>query len=124
MIKVAHKGSFNNFEKFCNRVLNRKYLNILSEYAEKGVEALKEATPSESGKTAESWGFEIEDEFGITTIYFTNDNINDGVNVAILLIYGHGTRNGGYVEGIDFVTPALRPVFQDIADSMWKEVTE
>ena len=124
LIKISHKGSFNNFEKFCNKVLKRDYLNILSEYAERGVQALKEATPSETGKTADSWGFEIESQFGITTVYFTNNNIVDGVNVAILLIYGHGTKNGGYVEGIDFVTPALRPIFKDLADSMWKEVTE
>jgi len=124
MITVKHKGSFNNIEKFFNRVLKRNYLNILSEYAERGVEALRRATPEGSGKTADSWGFEIESGNGITTIWFTNDNINDGVNIAILLIYGHGTRNGGYVEGNDFVTPALEPIFRDLADTMWREVTE
>lgn len=124
MIKVRHKGSFNNFEKFCNRVLRRDYLNILSEYAERGVEALKAATPVETGETANAWGFEIESGYGKTTIYFTNSEEDNGVNIAILLLYGHGTRNGGFVEGVDFVSPALEPVFKDLADAMWKEVIE
>ena len=124
MITVKHKGNFNHIERFFNRVLKRNYLNILSDYAERGLKALKEATPVESGKTAELWDYEISSKDGITTLTYTNDHINDGVNVAILLIYGHGTKNGGYVEGIDFVSPALAPVFYELADSMWKEVTE
>lgn len=124
MIKVRHKGSFNNVERFFNRVLRRDYLNILSEYAERGVEALRNATPVVTGETANAWGFEIESGYGKTTIYFTNSEEDNGVNVVILLLYGHGTRNGGYVEGIDFISPALEPVFRDLADAMWKEVTE
>ena len=124
MIKVRHKGSFNHIEKFFNRILRHDYLNILSEYAERGVQALRNATPVESGETANAWGFEIVSEYGKTTIYFTNSEEDNDVNVAILLLYGHGTRNGGYVEGIDFVSPALEPVFRDLADAMWKEVTE
>ena len=124
LIKVRHKGSFNNIERFFNRVLKRDYLNILSDYAAQGVEALREYTPVNTGRLADSWGFEIESGNGITTIWFTNDDIENGQNVAILLIYGHGTRNGGYVEGVDFVSPALQPIFQDLADTMWREVTE
>ena len=124
MITVKHKGNFNNFERFRNRVLRREYLNIISSYAIRGVEALKEATPSDSGETANSWDYEIEVADGITTLWFTNSHEENGVNVAILLIYGHGTRNGGYVEGIDFVSPALAPIFQDLANAMWKEVTK
>lgn len=124
MFKVTHKGNFNNFERFCNRVLKRNYLNILADYCQRGVEALRDATPSDSGETAAAWGYEIESEKGITTIYFTNSHVNNGVNIAILLIYGHGTRNGGYVQGNDFVTPALEPIFQELADKMWREVTE
>ena len=124
MISVTHKGDFSNTERFFNRVLRRNYLNIIADYCERGLEALRAVTPSESGKTAELWNYEIENGDGITTVYFTNDNINDGVNIAILLIYGHGTRNGGYVQGNDFVTPALEPVFRDLADKMWREVTE
>lgn len=124
VIKIRHKGNFNRFERFSNRMLKRDYLNILSEYANRGVAALKAATPSESGKTADSWDYEIESKDGSTTIWFTNSNENDGVNVAILLIYGHGTKNGSYVQGIDFVSPALEPVFQDLSYQMWKEVTK
>ena len=125
MITIRHKGNFNNFERLCNRVLlKRNYLNIIAEYAERGVEALKEATPVESGETAEGWGYEIEDKNGVTTLTFTNSHINDGVSVAILLIYGHATRNGGYVEGNNFVPDALAPIFRDLAGAMWKEVTE
>ena len=124
MIKVHHKGSFNHIEKFFNHILRHDYLNILSEYAERGVQALRNATPVETGETANAWGFEIVSEYGKTTIYFTNSEEDNDVNVAILLLYGHGTRNGGYVEGIDFISPALEPVFRDLADAMWKEVTE
>ena len=124
MIKVHHKGNFNNIERFFNRVLNRDYLNILSDYAQIGVNALREATPSESGETADSWDYEIESGDGVTRIYFTNDNRNDGANVVILLMYGHGTRNGGYVEGLDFVSPTLAPIFHDLADNIWREVTK
>lgn len=124
MITVKHKGDFNNIERFFNRVLKRNYLNIISDYAQIGVQALKEATPVDTGKTAQSWGYEIVDSKGITTLTFTNSCIENGANVAILLIYGHGTKNGAYVEGIDFVTPALEPVFRDLADTIWREATE
>lgn len=124
MIKITHKGDFSKTERFFNKVLKRNYLNIIADHCERGLEALRAATPSESGKTAEAWGYEIENSDGITTVYFTNDHINDGVNIAILLIYGHGTRNGGYVQGNDFVTPTLEPIFQDIADKMWREAIE
>lgn len=123
-ITVKHKGNFNNFERFCNRVLKRNYLNILSDYAAQGVEALKAATPVVSGELASAWNYEIEDKDGVTTIWFTNSEEDNGINVAILVIYGHGTKNGGYVEGIDFVSPALEPVFRELADSIWREVTE
>lgn len=124
MITIKHEGSFNSIEKILNRALKRDYLNIISEYADKGVAELKKATPSDSGKTANSWGYEIIDKKGIVTVYFTNDNIENGLNIAILLIYGHGTKNGSYVQGNDFVTPVINRVFKDLADKMWREVTE
>lgn len=123
IIKVKHKGNFNKTERFFNRVLKKEYLNILERYGQAGVEALRNATPSESGKTADSWGFGIEEGKGMVTLYWTNSNENKGANIAILLIYGHGLQNGGYVEGIDFVNPAMRPIFEKIADESWKEVT-
>lgn len=124
MITIKHEGSFNSIEKILNKALKRDYLNIISEYADKGVAELKKATPSDSGKTANSWGYEIIDKKGIVTVYFTNDNIENGLNIAILLIYGHGTKNGSYVQGNDFVTPVINMVFKDLADKMWREVTE
>ena len=124
IIKVKHKGNFNKTEKFFNRVLKRGYLNILGNYGEMGVAALRNATPSESGKTADSWGFGIEEGNGTVTLYWSNSNENNGVNIAILLVYGHGLQNGGYVQGIDFVNPAMRPIFEKIANECWKEVTK
>ena len=124
MISVKHRGDFNNIERFFNRVLKKNYLNILNSYAQEGVRALREHTPVDTGKTRDSWNYEIEDRNGITTVTFTNDCIENGQCVAILLYYGHGTRNGGYVEGIDYISPALGPVFYELADAMWREVTE
>lgn len=124
MIKIIQEGDFSKTMRFFNRVLRKNYRNIIADYANRGIEALQKATPEDSGKTADSWNYEIIDGDGMTTLYFTNSNTQNGVNVAVLLIYGHGTRNGGYVEGIDFVTPALRPIFQELADKIWKEATE
>lgn len=124
MFKVHHIGDFSSTERWFNRVLKKNYMNIIADYAKRGIEALREATPENSGKTAESWNYEIVSGKDRTTLYFTNDNIENGVNVAILLIYGHATRNGAYVEGVDFVTPALRPIFQELADKIWREVKE
>ena len=124
LIKIKHKGNFNNAERFFNRVLKREYLNILEQYGRTGVDILRNATPSESGKTADSWDFGIEEGKGTVTLYWTNSNENKGVNIAILLIYGHGLQNGSYVQGIDFVNPAMRPIFEKIANESWKEVTK
>lgn len=122
MIKVTSKGDFHHTERLFERALSRKYLDVLHHYAELGVEALRAATPVSSGATADAWGYEIESGDGRTTISFTNSHENNGVNIAILLIYGHGTANGTYVEGVDFVTPALAPVFKQLADQIWMEV--
>ena len=122
MISVKHKGNFLRTESFMNRALKREYLAILDRYGRMGVEALQANTPEDSGKTADSWDYGIESETGKTTLYWTNSNENDGVNIAVLLIYGHGLQNGGYVQGINFVDPALEPVFRQIAEKAWKEV--
>lgn len=124
LIKIKHKGNFNNAERFFNRVLKKDYLNILEKYGEMGVAVLRGVTPSESGKTADSWSFGIEEGKGTVTLYWSNSNENNGVNIAVLLIYGHGLQNGGYVQGVDFVNPAMRPIFDKIADESWKEVTK
>ena len=87
-----------------------------------GVQALSIATPNDSGKTAQSWSYEIEDRNGSISIYWKNSNVNNNVNIAVILQYGHGTRNGGYVEGIDYINPAMQPLFQEMANEAWKEV--
>ena len=97
---------------------------ILDKYGKDGVSALSSATPSESGKTASSWTYEIQNGSGNSRITFSNTNINKGVNIAIILQYGHGTGTGGWVEGRDYINPAMRPVFDNIADAVWKEVTQ
>lgn len=123
MIRFKHRGNFNNLQKFLNRVSGAGYLNTLDKYGQAGVEALASATPIDSGETARSWNYVIEHGIGRTTIYWTNDNTNQGVNIALILQYGHGTGTGGYVDGIDYINPAIRPIFDKIADEAWKEVT-
>jgi len=124
LIKVKHKGSFNKTEQFFNRALRRDYLNILAQYGREGVQILSDATPGDSGKTASCWNFEIEQNGGNVILAFTNSNENQGVNIVKLIIYGHGLWNGGYVEGNDFVTPAIQPLLSDLANRAWREVTK
>ena len=124
MIVIKQRGSFKNTMKFLNKVSKLKVRGILEKYGQRGVNALSAATPKESGKTAGAWAYEINETGGGYSINWTNSNINDGVNIAVILQYGHGTGTGGYVEGRDYINPALRPVFDDIAESIWREVTE
>lgn len=124
MISITHKGGFNNAEKFLNKLIGRDYLNILSKYGERGVEALRANTPVNSGQTANAWGYEIESGFGKTTLWWTNSNFNKGYNIAVILQYGHATRNGAYFEGVDYVNPALAEIFNNLADELWQEVTK
>lgn len=123
VIKIKHKGSFKKTEKFLNAMKNSDQLIVLREYGRRGVEALAEATPKRTGKTAESWSYEISGSKGHYTIYWRNSNTNDGVNIAVLIQYGHGTGWGGYVVGIDYINPALEPVVNELAETIWKEVT-
>ena len=124
MIVVKHRGSFNKTEKFLRRITNMEYKHILEKYAQEGVAALAAATPMDSGLTASSWGYEIRVSRGRYAITWTNSNINDGVNIAVILQYGHGTRNGGWVQGRDYINPAIQPVFDKIANELWREVTK
>lgn len=124
LIKVHHKGNFNHTERFFNRVLKRNYLNILARYGAQGVEILKEATPVSSGETRDAWDYEIFEENGAVTIAWTNSHENKGVNVALMIIYGHGLSNGGYVQGDDFANPAIKPLMQEMANNAWREVTK
>ena len=122
MISFRHEGSFNKLEKFLNSVTSHGYLNKLDSYGKMGVEALASATPVDTGLTASSWTYEIERSSKTTTISWINTNRQNGVNVAIILQYGHGTGTGGYVRGKDYINPAIQPVFDKIAKEVWKEV--
>lgn len=123
MIRFKQKGNFDKTETFLKRAKNGEFYKALDTYGKRGVKALSDATPTDTGKTAGSWDYEITRSKGSVTITWTNSNVNDGVNIAVLIQYGHGTRNGGYVRGRDFINPAIRPIFDEIADGVWKEVT-
>lgn len=126
MIKVTTRGSFSNTETFLQRMKSRQYLKALHKYGADGVVALRGATPREHGDTAEGWYYEIVDRPGYFAIHWLNSHLdNDGdTPVAVLIQYGHATGNGGRVEGRDYINPALRPIFDQIAEDMWKEVTK
>lgn len=124
MIKITNRGNFDKTFKFMKSTkVKGWYLNKLKRRAQEGVDALTAATPRDIGTTAESWSYRIQETERGAVIYFTNDNAPYGVSVAFLIQYGHATRNGGYVQGIDYINPALKPVFDKIADDIWKEVT-
>lgn len=123
MIVITQKGNFNNTEKFFNKALKGNYARILNAYGEEGVRALAMATPVDSGQTADSWGYVLTTSKGSFTISWTNTNTPNGMPIAIILQYGHGTRNGGYVEGRDYINPAIRPIFDRMTQEVWKEIT-
>lgn len=122
-ILFRHRGNFHKTEKFLKKSFGKNYLPILEKYANQGVDALSAATPVDTGLTAASWGYEILQDKDTLSIVWNNYNVQNGINIAILLQYGHGTRNGGYVEGRDYINPALQPIFDKMAEAAWKEVT-
>ena len=124
MISFKHTGDFSKTTKFLERAKRGDYLKVLDKYAKEGVKALSSATPVDSGTTANSWSYEIEKGNSSAKISFLNSNVNKGVPIAIILQYGHGTRNGGYVQGRDYINPAIQPIFDRIANEAWKEVTK
>lgn len=124
MITFESKGDFSNLTKFLEKLKRPFKLDILNKYGKLGVEALAAATPRDTGKTAESWDYTIEESNGRTELSFTNSNVNKYVNIAIILQYGHGTRNGGWVEGRDYINPAVQPIFDALAEEAWKEITK
>lgn len=124
MIVIKHKGNFNKTEKFLKRASKLDFLRNLEKYGREGVAALSAATPVASGKTANSWNYEIRSSKDSYTIAWTNSNVVNGVPIAIILQYGHGTRNGGFVQGRDYINPAIQPIFDKIAQEAWKEVTK
>ena len=124
MISISQKGDFSKLTGFLERMKNVIKIGDLDKYGREGVAALSAATPKESGLTANSWYYEIERSKDSVSISFHNSNVNKGVPIAIILQYGHGTRNGGYVEGIDYINPAIQPLFNKIAEDAWEEVTK
>lgn len=126
MIKVAfkQKGDFSKVSRFLERVKETVRMSDLDRFGKEGVHALAESTPRDSGETASSWYYEIEHKNGRSTISFHNSNIQNGVPIAIILQYGHATRNGGWVQGRDYINPAIQPVFDRIAEDAWREVTK
>lgn len=121
MISLTSKGDFRKTEKFMKNARTKKLMSILKQYGEEGVAALMIATPLDTGRTASSWRYEIKVENNCVRLEFHNDNIQNGVPIAIILQYGHGTGTGGWVEGRDYINPAIQPVFDKIANSAWKE---
>lgn len=123
MASIIHRGDFSRTKLFFTRMLNRDYLKALEKYGKIGVDALARATPKRSGKTAQSWQYEVELSDGTASITWTNTNINQGVNIAVILDVGHGTGTGGYVRGLNYIDPAIQPIFEHIAEAAWREVT-
>lgn len=122
MITFVSKGDFSRTKRFLNGAKSFNPRSILEKYGELGVKALAENTPKDTGHTAESWSYKIVMKNGEYSVVWSNSNVNENIPVAILIRFGHGTGNGGYVQGIDFISPAIRPLFNDLADSMWKEL--
>lgn len=124
MIKFRHKGDFSKATKFMERAKQTVVMSQLDDYGRRGVAALSSATPIDTGLTANSWYYKIENKKGSVTISFCNSNIQNGVPIAVILQYGHGTRNGGWVEGRDYINPAIQPIFDQIANEAWEEVAK
>lgn len=123
MIKVTSTGDFSNLSKYLKRLNEASAIKVLEKYGDIGVAALADATPVDSSVTASSWYYQITRKKSGLSLEFHNSNINKGVPIAIILQYGHGTGTGGWVEGRDYINPAIQPVFEQIADAAWKEIT-
>lgn len=123
MIRVVQRGNFRNTEKFLSNAKSIAIGRILDKYGSMGVDALAAATPVRTGKTAASWGYKIVISNDRAEVRWINSNVNKGVCIAMILQYGHGTRTGGYVEGVDYINPAIEPIFEKFAEEAWNEVT-
>ena len=124
MIKLKQQGDFSKLTRFLERTKEAVRLGDLDKFGREGVAALTSATPANSGKTAASWYYKIEHKNGTITITFYNSHVNQNVPIAIILQYGHGTRNGGWVQGRDYINPAIQPIFDNIVSYAWREVTK
>lgn len=124
MIKFSQKGDFSKLNSFLEKSKNLIKIGDLDKYGRMGVQVLQNATPVDTGQTAKSWNYEIKRTKEKISIVFTNSNIQNGVPIAVILQYGHGTGWGGYVQGRDYINPAIRPIFDQLAEEAWKEVTK
>ena len=123
MIKIRQKGDFNKLTSLLEKTKEGFNIGTLDKYGKNGVAALSSATPIDTGLTASSWFYKIENKNGVAKIEFHNSNVQRGISIALILQYGHGTKNGGYVVGRDYINPAIQPVFDELAKNAWKEVT-
>lgn len=126
MIKVTTRGSFQKTQAFLTRMKARQHFSVLHKYGPIGVAALSRATPKDTSVTAGSWYYEIADHPGYFAIHWLNSHVEDpgAISIAAIIQYGHGTRNGGYIQGIDYINPAMRPIFDQMITDMWREVTK
>lgn len=124
MITVRQKGDFAKLTRYFEKIKKTARLVDLDKYGREGVRALSSATPVDTGLTANSWYYKIERKNGLASIIFYNSNVQNGVPIAIILQYGHGTRNGGWVQGRDYINPAIQPIFDNMAKEAWREVTK
>lgn len=124
MITFKHRGDFSKLTTFLEKAKRIVNLSDLDKYGKEGVAALKSVTPVDTGKTSESWYYTIEQKNNTVSITFNNSNIQNGVPIAVVLQYGHGLENGGWVEGVDYINPAIQPIFNKILDNAWKEVNK
>lgn len=123
MITFKHKGDFKNTERFFTNAKKGDYYRVLNKYGQIGVSALAANTPVDSGLTASSWTYKVSRSGNMHYISWSNSNLHDGVSIAVILQYGHGTKSGSFVQGRDYINPAMKAVFDQIADGVWKEVT-
>ena len=123
-IKVTHHGDFKKTKNFLKKVSMLDPRDKLEKYGKMGVEALRSATPVDSGRTADAWYYKVEKKLGSISISWYNSNVNQGVPIAVILNYGHGTGWGGYVRGREYISPAIQPIFDEIEEGIWKEVQD
>ena len=124
MIELSHTGDFSKATNYLERIKEIARIGILDKYGKKGVDALSAATPVDTGKTSKSWSYKIEHNKTSFTLSFFNSNVNNGVPIALLIQYGHGTGNGGYVVGRDYINPAIQPIFDELVSAITKEVSK
>lgn len=124
MISFKQKGDFSKLTRYFERVKQAVHIGFLDKYGKRGVQALASATPQDTGRLASSWYYKIENNGKTVRLNFCNSDIENGAPVAIVLQYGHGTQNGGWVEGVDYINPTIRPIFDEIVEEAWKEVTK